>query len=100
MATGAAAWVLTAVLAAVVAGVVRLYAYVPHLAAMLPRSLAEAAAGRPEELRRGSRLGPAGRPGLYSPLMLAPSELDARLDRLSEEVEAWSRTRDGDDDAR
>jgi pimeloyl-ACP methyl ester carboxylesterase len=33
-----------------VAGVVRLYAYVPQLAAMLPRSLAEAAAGRPEVL--------------------------------------------------
>lgn len=33
-----------------VAGVVRLYAYVPQLAAMLPRSLAEAGAGRPEVL--------------------------------------------------
>ena len=33
-----------------VASVVRLYAYVPQLAAMLPRSLAEAAAGRPEVL--------------------------------------------------
>jgi len=33
-----------------VAGVVRLYAYVPQLAAMLPRSLAEATAGRPEVL--------------------------------------------------
>ena len=33
-----------------VAGVVRLYAYVPQLAAMLPRSLAEASAGRPEVL--------------------------------------------------
>jgi pimeloyl-ACP methyl ester carboxylesterase len=35
---------------AAVAGVVRLYAYVPQLAAMLPRSLAEATAGRPEVL--------------------------------------------------
>ena len=35
---------------AAVAGVVRLYAYVPQLAAMLPRSLAEAASGRPEVL--------------------------------------------------
>jgi pimeloyl-ACP methyl ester carboxylesterase len=33
-----------------VAGVVRLYAYVPQLAAMLPRTLAEAGAGRPEVL--------------------------------------------------
>jgi len=33
-----------------VAGVVRLYTYVPQLAAMLPRSLAEAASGRPEVL--------------------------------------------------
>ena len=33
-----------------VASVVRLYTYVPQLAAMLPRSLAEAAAGRPEVL--------------------------------------------------
>ena len=33
-----------------VAGVVRLYAYVPQLAAMLPRSLAEASTGRPEVL--------------------------------------------------
>jgi pimeloyl-ACP methyl ester carboxylesterase len=33
-----------------VASVVRLYAYVPQLAAMLPRSLAEATAGRPEVL--------------------------------------------------
>jgi pimeloyl-ACP methyl ester carboxylesterase len=33
-----------------VASVARLYAYVPQLAAMLPRSLAEAAAGRPEVL--------------------------------------------------
>jgi len=36
--------------AAAVAGVVRLYTYVPQLASMLPRSLAEAAAGRPEVL--------------------------------------------------
>ncbi|MGB5101878.1 MAG: alpha/beta hydrolase [Steroidobacteraceae bacterium] len=36
--------------AATVAGVARLYAYVPGLAAMLPVSLAEAAAGRPEVL--------------------------------------------------
>lgn len=36
--------------AATVAGVARLYAYVPSLAAMLPLSLAEAAAGRPEVL--------------------------------------------------
>jgi pimeloyl-ACP methyl ester carboxylesterase len=33
-----------------VAGVVRLYAYVPQLFAMLPMSLAEAASGRPETL--------------------------------------------------
>jgi pimeloyl-ACP methyl ester carboxylesterase len=33
-----------------VASVVRLYAYVPQLAAMLPRSLAEATAGRPDVL--------------------------------------------------
>lgn len=36
--------------AATVAGVARLYAYAPALAAMLPVSLAEAAAGRPEVL--------------------------------------------------
>lgn len=36
--------------AATVAGVARLYAYVPGLAAMLPVSLAEAASGRPETL--------------------------------------------------
>jgi pimeloyl-ACP methyl ester carboxylesterase len=36
--------------AATVAGVARLYAYAPALAAMLPFSLAEAAAGRPEVL--------------------------------------------------
>jgi pimeloyl-ACP methyl ester carboxylesterase len=41
---------------AVVAGVVRLYAYVPQLAAMLPRSLAEAAAGRPEVLMAQGRM--------------------------------------------
>jgi pimeloyl-ACP methyl ester carboxylesterase len=39
-----------------VAGVVRLYAYAPQLAAMLPRSLAEAAAGRPEALMAQSRM--------------------------------------------
>ena len=33
-----------------IAGVIRLYAYVPTLAAMLPFSLAEAAAGRPQRL--------------------------------------------------
>jgi pimeloyl-ACP methyl ester carboxylesterase len=42
--------------AASVAGVVRLYAYAPQLAAMLPRSLAEAAAGRPEVLMAQSRM--------------------------------------------
>jgi pimeloyl-ACP methyl ester carboxylesterase len=36
--------------AGAVAGVVRLYSYLPQLAAMLPRSLAEAASGRPELL--------------------------------------------------
>jgi pimeloyl-ACP methyl ester carboxylesterase len=40
----------------VVAGVVRLYAYVPQLAAMLPQSLAEAAAGRPEVLTAQGRM--------------------------------------------
>jgi pimeloyl-ACP methyl ester carboxylesterase len=39
-----------------VAGVVRLYAYLPQLAAMLPRSLAEAAAGRPEVLMAQARM--------------------------------------------
>jgi len=39
-----------------VAGVTRLYAYVPQLAAMLPRSLAEAAAGRPEVLMAQARM--------------------------------------------
>jgi pimeloyl-ACP methyl ester carboxylesterase len=39
-----------------VASVVRLYAYVPQLAAMLPRSLAEAAAGRPEVLMAQSAM--------------------------------------------
>jgi len=39
-----------------VAGVVRLYAYVPQLAAMLPRSLAEAASGRPEVLMAQARM--------------------------------------------
>ena len=41
---------------ATVAGVVRLYAYVPQLAAMLPRSLAEAASGRPEVLMAQARM--------------------------------------------
>jgi pimeloyl-ACP methyl ester carboxylesterase len=41
---------------ATVAGVVRLYAYAPQLAAMLPRSLAEAAAGRPEVLMAQARM--------------------------------------------
>jgi pimeloyl-ACP methyl ester carboxylesterase len=40
----------------VVAGVVRLFAYVPQLAAMLPQSLAEAAAGRPEVLMAQGRM--------------------------------------------
>jgi pimeloyl-ACP methyl ester carboxylesterase len=39
-----------------VAGVVRLYAYAPQLAAMLPRSLAEAAAGRREVLMAQARM--------------------------------------------
>ncbi len=39
-----------------VAGVARLYAYVPGLAAMLPVSLAEAAAGRPEVLMAQARM--------------------------------------------
>ncbi len=41
---------------AAVAGVVRLYAYAPQLAAMLPRSLAEASAGRPEVLMAQARM--------------------------------------------
>ena len=41
---------------ATVAGVVRMYAYAPQLAAMLPRSLAEAAAGRPEVLMAQARM--------------------------------------------
>lgn len=40
----------------VVGGVVRLYAYLPQLAAMLPYSLAEAAAGRPEVLMAQGRM--------------------------------------------
>ena len=40
----------------VVAGVVRLFAYVPQLSAMLPQSLAEAAAGRPEVLMAQGRM--------------------------------------------
>jgi pimeloyl-ACP methyl ester carboxylesterase len=39
-----------------VAGVVRLYAYAPQLAVMLPRTLAEAAAGRPEVLMAQARM--------------------------------------------
>jgi pimeloyl-ACP methyl ester carboxylesterase len=39
-----------------VAGVVRLFAYVPQLAAMLPQSLAEAAAGRPDVLMAQGRM--------------------------------------------
>jgi pimeloyl-ACP methyl ester carboxylesterase len=39
-----------------VAGVVRMYTYVPLLASMLPRSLAEAAAGRPEVLMAQARM--------------------------------------------
>jgi pimeloyl-ACP methyl ester carboxylesterase len=39
-----------------VAGIVRLYAYAPQLAAMLPRSLAEAAAGRREVLMAQARM--------------------------------------------
>jgi pimeloyl-ACP methyl ester carboxylesterase len=39
-----------------VAGVVRLYAYAPQLAAMLPKSLADAAAGRPEVLMAQARM--------------------------------------------
>jgi len=42
--------------AAAVAGVARLYAYLPPLAAMLPRTLAEAAAGRPEVLMAQARM--------------------------------------------
>jgi len=42
--------------ATTVAGVARLYAYVPQLAAMLPVSLAEAAAGRPEVLIAQARM--------------------------------------------
>ena len=42
--------------AASVAGVVRLYAYAPQLAAMVPRTLAEAAAGRPEVLMAQARM--------------------------------------------
>jgi len=42
--------------ATTVAGVARLYAYVPQLAAMLPVSLAEAAAGRPEVLMAQARM--------------------------------------------
>ena len=40
----------------VVGGVVRLYTYLPQLAAMLPYSLAEAAAGRPEVLMAQGRM--------------------------------------------
>ena len=40
----------------VVAGVVRLFAYVPQLSAMLPRALAEAAAGRPDVLMAQGRM--------------------------------------------
>jgi pimeloyl-ACP methyl ester carboxylesterase len=40
----------------VVAGVVRLFAYVPQLSAMLPQSLAEAAAGHPEVLMAQGRM--------------------------------------------
>lgn len=39
-----------------VAGVVRLYAYAPQLAVMVPRTLAEAAAGRPEVLMAQARM--------------------------------------------
>ena len=42
--------------AATLAGVVRLYAYAPQLAAMVPRTLAEAAAGRPEVLMAQARM--------------------------------------------
>jgi pimeloyl-ACP methyl ester carboxylesterase len=42
--------------ATTVGGVARLYAYVPQLAAMLPVSLAEAAAGRPEVLMAQARM--------------------------------------------
>jgi pimeloyl-ACP methyl ester carboxylesterase len=38
------------------AGVVRLYSYSPQLAALLPRTLAEAAAGRPEVLMAQARM--------------------------------------------
>jgi pimeloyl-ACP methyl ester carboxylesterase len=41
---------------AAVAAVVRLYAYTPQLAAMLPRSLAEATDGRPEVLMAQARM--------------------------------------------
>jgi pimeloyl-ACP methyl ester carboxylesterase len=41
---------------ATVAGVVRMYTYVPMLASLLPRSLAEAAAGRPETLMAQARM--------------------------------------------
>lgn len=41
---------------AAVAGVVRLYAYTPQLAAMLPRTLAEANDGRPEVLMAQARM--------------------------------------------
>jgi len=42
--------------AAAIAGVVRLYAYTPQLAAMLPRTLAEANDGRPEVLMAQARM--------------------------------------------
>ena len=41
---------------ATVSGVVRMYAYLPLLATMLPRLLAEAAAGRPENLMAQARM--------------------------------------------
>jgi len=40
----------------VVAGVVRLFAYMPQLSAMLPRALADAAAGRPDVLMAQGRM--------------------------------------------
>ena len=70
--------------AATVAGVARLYAYVPTLAAMLPVSLAEAAAGRPEVIMAQARMieslvGEQIKPGLQ--LSVACSE-DADLLRV------------------
>ena len=75
--------------AATVAGVVRLYAYAPQLAAMVPRTLAEAAAGRPEVLMAQARMvdelvGEQFAQGVQLSVICAEDAVRLRVDRADE----------------